>query len=274
MNHSPKTIRSIYILIIVTLIICVTALAVYYHQYNETVTRDTQLYLKEIYRIERQFIENIPVFENFTTPAREKRLRKFLLKAHLKAAKKYGTPSVRNDDDIKKLEARGKLIKLESDPELFYYFYNVREKYRYLTPMAARGLEIVTQRLQENLQRIGDLPVVKIAISSATRPRDYQKGLTKRNINASIESTHYYGTSFDIFFDDFYISFPEPYTDNSTSKKLQEQFKRRFGFLIGDALRRQFHSILMETLIQLQDEGILYAILERKQHCYHVTIIK
>ncbi|MCP4763843.1 MAG: hypothetical protein GY870_18875 [archaeon] len=117
------------------------------------------------------------------------------------------------------------------------------------------------------------MPVVKIAISSATRPKDYQKGLTKRNINASFESTHNYGTSFDIYFEDFYISFPEPRTDNSTSMKLQEQLKRRFGFLTGDALRRQFHSILMETLLQLQDEEILYAILERKQHCYHVTIL-
>jgi len=118
------------------------------------------------------------------------------------------------------------------------------------------------------------LPPVKLAISSALRPISYQKGLTKKNINATIESTHTYGISFDIFFDDYYISFPEPTTSNNVSRELQEKFRTRFGFLTGDALRRQFHSVLMETLIELQDEGMIYAILERKQHCYHVTILK
>jgi hypothetical protein len=190
------------------------------------------------------------------------------------AAVKFGLPPIHDNNQIKIFLESGKLTKVDSTPEKQFYFYNVRDEYRYLTPAAAAGLDLISERFQKNIRKRITSPVVKIAVSSAVRPVNYQKGLTEKNLNASIESTHCYGTSFDIFYDDYYVSLPEPSAENSTAKNIEEPLRKRFGFLIGDALRREFHSVLMETLIELQDEGIIYVILERKQRCYHVTVLK
>ena len=42
---------------------------------------------------------------------------------------------------------------------------------------------------------------------------------------------------------------------------------------MGDALRRQFKSTLMETLLELQREGEIYVFYEEDNRCYHVTVL-
>lgn len=256
------------------LIILAISLFFYEKHLNERLVRETNAYLKSLYLIERSVIENIPVFDDFTSPSKEKKLRTYLLKYHQRAARKYGAGPAKDSSHTLELLREGKLTELESDPENPYYFYNVRKEHRYLTPMAAEGLMRTALRFQEKLRERGAIASAKLAVSSALRPLDYQEGLLSRNFNATLESTHSYGTSFDIFFDDYYVVLPEPESDSVTGRAIQENVRRRFGFLMGDALRRQFHPVLMETLIELQNEGLLYAILERKQRCYHVTVLK
>jgi hypothetical protein len=261
-----------YLIPTVSIVFIIGAFIAYLVYHNRTVLDDIQSYLQEIYRIERNFVENIPIYEDFATPERERALRRYLLPDHLRIAERYGIPPVKNDEEMVKLADRGGLT-LVSGSNRLYYFYNVREKYRYLTPLAYRGLEKLTDRFQENLNKRAELPSVKIAISSLLRPLTYQKKLMGRNVNATIVSTHLYGTSFDIFYDDYYVSLTQPKSSSQLSGAILEELRRRFGFLLGDSLRRQFRSILMETLLQLQEEGVLYAILERRQRCYHVTIL-
>lgn len=266
MKKVPRYIPAVIILFITG------AFIAYHVYYNRTVQDDVQSYLQEVYRIERNFIENIPIYEDFATPGKEQALRRYLLPDHLRVAERYGIPPVKNDEEMMVLAERGELTLLSGDSRL-YYFYNVREKYRYLTPLAERGLQRLTERFQKNLRKRAELPSVKIAISSLLRPLIYQKSLRGRNVNATIVSTHFYGTSFDIFYDDYYVSLTPPKSSSRLSRTILEQLKKRFGFLLGDSLRKQFRSILMETLLQLQEEGVLYAILERRQRCYHVTIL-
>ena len=255
-------------------LILISTFILYHINYQKQIIKETAAYLNDIYKIERTFIENIPIFDEFTSLEKEKELRRYLLNPHIKAAIKSGIPPVRDDGGIKALYEAGKLIKVEPGPEKKFYFYNVRDNYRYLIPAAAEGLDLLAERFQVNMRIRGQFPIVKLAVSSAIRPMDYQKGLTKKNLNASIESTHCYGASFDIFYDDYYIELPEPPAENSTAKMIEEKLRRRFGFLMGDALRREFHSVLMETLLELQKEGVLYAIMEKKQRCYHITVLK
>ena len=98
---------------------------------------------------------------------------------------------------------------------------------------------------------------------------DYQTELKKTNVNAINESTHSYGVSFDIFFDDYYalpdFSFKELSAEEASS------IRRRCGYLIGDSLRRQFKTILSETLVELQRENKIMIIYEGNQRCFHVT---
>jgi hypothetical protein len=234
---------------------------------------DLNRHLTDAYKIERKFIEHIPIYRDFTSPAKEQKLRKHLLMDHIDAAKKYGIKPVTDDNGIEENEKNGKLVNIGKEKNSLYYFHNVRKKYRFLTENASKGLKLLTERYQVNLKKRADLPVVKIALSSVIRPVSYQKKLMRRNSNASFISTHSFGTSFDIFYDDYFVSVPLRAVSNDISEDMVNRLRTRIGYMMGDSLRRQLRSVLMETLIELQDEGKLYAILEKRQRCYHVTIL-
>jgi hypothetical protein len=237
------------------------------------VRTDINTHLAEAYKIERKYIENIPIYQDFATSAREQELRKHLLMDHIRAAERYGIKPVIDDSGIKDAEKSGKLVNIEKQKNRLYFFHNVRKKYRFLTENASKGLRLLTERFQKNLKKRADLPEVKIALSSVLRPVSYQKKLMGRNMNASYISTHSYGTSFDIFYDDYFISVPLKTASSDVSEDMANRLRVRLGYMMGDSLRRQLRSILMETLIELQDEGKLYAILEKRQRCYHITIL-
>ncbi len=254
---------------------CIAALSVAlsYRYYYTTTIGDVTSYIEKIRVIERGYIENIPQYDDYATPQRETKLRTFLFPSHITAAMNSGMKPIAIDNSLPDLVRDGTLVKIKAGPEKLFYFYNVREKYRVLTPRAACGLSVLTERFQQNIATRMKLPPVKIALSSLLRPAAYQTGLRTTNLNATEITTHSYGVSFDIFYDDYFIALPRPTATHAISAALLELIRTRMGFLLGDALRGQFRSVLMETLIQLQDEGVLYAILEKNQHCYHVTII-
>ena len=238
-------------------------------------------YVAAAHRAERAFIESLPIYQDYTTPAKEARLRTYLLNDHLAAAAKFGVEPVADQASVQSLLESGALLAVENTAESGFFYYNVSKKYRYLTPGAARGLEQIAQRLQQVLRErvaakysaksedsdlAASLPFVKFAVSSALRPLAYQARLRGRNANASLVSSHSQGVSFDIFYDEYYVRLPD-------DAAVPDDVRRRLGFWLGAALRRQFRAALTETLLQLQDEGLLYAILEKNQRCYHVTIL-
>ena len=241
--------------------------------YFTQITADVKLYLDTVKKIERVYIEQIPLYYDHATPFMEMKLRTYLFPAHMGVALKSGVGPMERDDDIPAFVRDGKLINLKSGPDALYYFYNVGSTYRVLSPTAACGLSALTKRFQQNIAARAELPPVKIAVSSALRPASYQNGLREKNYNATLVTTHSYGVSFDIFYDDYYVSLPQPACSNRISEAILDQIRTRMGFLLGDALREQFRSVLIDTLIQLQDEGALYAILEKQQRCYHVTVL-
>lgn len=232
----------------------------------------------QAYKTERFYIENLPIYEDWSAPEKERDLRKFLLKEHLAVVEKAGLEPVGSAEEIQNLAASGSLENLKQDKSTPYYFYNVGKEYRYLHPAAHKGLLLLAERFQQVLHRNlegkdGFKPVViKFAISSALRPVQYQKNLRKQNANASFVSSHSYGLSFDLFYDSFYVNLPESEAPGAIQESM-ENLRVRTGFLLGASLRRQFRATLAETLLQLQREGVLYAIYERNQRCYHVTII-
>ncbi|MBL8020471.1 MAG: hypothetical protein JNM27_12450 [Leptospirales bacterium] len=226
-------------------------------------------YVKNLHAIERNFITRVPIYDDFATPQMEQDLRKFLLMDHLQVAERIGVPPVESDAEVQKHLTSGKLVAARMSEDADYHFYNVPPENRYLTPRARDGLVLIADRFQKNLEkRYAGHPPVRIAISSVLRTLNYQKDLQKKNPNASFASSHSYGVSFDIFYDDYYVKLPEP------PAHLGDEFRTRLGYLLGDSLMRQFKAVLLETLIQLQEEGEIYAILERNQRCYHVTVLE
>ncbi len=234
---------------------------------------DIKSFLTEAYKTERKFIENIPIYGDYATPSKERELRKHLLMDHIRAAGKYGVKPLTDEEEIGVNVKSGKLVNIEKEENRLYYFHNVKKRYRFLTKNASKGLRSLTVRFQKNLKKRADLPPVKIALSSVIRPVSYQKKLRGRNTNAGYLSTHSYGTSFDIFYDDYFVSIPLKAPPNERSEETLKKMRVRLGYMMGDSLRRQLRSILMETLMEMQDEGKLYAILEKRQRCYHVTIL-
>jgi hypothetical protein len=258
-------------------------------------------YVAAVHKIERGFVESLPIYQDYATAAKEAKLREFLLADHLDAARRFGVSPVADEASLGELTAAGSLVAVENTAETGFYFYNVPGRFRYLTPGAAAGLNSIADRLQRvlaekeavrrqraarNQNESGDgapngnssaaaasnLPVVKFAVSSMLRPTGYQARLRGRNANASLVSSHSQGVSFDLFYDEFYVQLADAAGPGAAA--VQETLRRRLGYLMGAALRRQFRAALTETLLQLQEEGLIYVILEKRQRCYHVTVLR
>jgi hypothetical protein len=242
--------------------------------YAQKIVSDVNEYLESAYTIERGIIENVPIYEDFSTPEYEAELRRYLLPDHLRQAALSGMAAVGGNGDIKKLVEENRLVEIPIGRDILYYFYSVSKDLRYLTPDAKRGLNEIAVRFNENLKKRGQECPVKFAVSSALRPIGYQNNLRERNANASLQSSHSYGISVDLFYDDYFVSLPDPGEDVAgPARRIIENLRTRVGFLMGDALSRQFRAVLMETLLEMQREGSIYVILEKKQRCYHVTIL-
>ncbi len=273
-SSQPLNARGITVAAVILL--AVSSIASIYLTYRYLLyatVRDVTAFLDVANSVERGYIEHIPLYEDFATPQVEMKLRTRLFPAHMAAALGSGSRPVDRDEEIPQRIDEGSLVRLSAGKDAPYFFYNVREPYRALTPDAARGLETLARRLQSAIAARAALPRVKIAVSSALRPASYQTGLRGTNYNAVPVTTHSYGVSFDIFYDDYFVVLTAPVSSNPISRVINEKLRNRIGFMLGDSLRGQFRSVLTETLVQLQDEGVLYAILETRQRCYHVTVL-
>jgi len=221
------------------------------------------------YKIEREFIENIPVYRDFAKPELVRELRKFDLAAHAAEVVKHGIAPLKNTDDINAGIKAGKLVPVGSNGDELFYFHNVQKEYRFLTPLCKNGLELVATRFQQKLQnhKTG-LPAVKLAVSSVIRTVDYQEKIFGRKFI----SIHSYGGCFDIFLDDYFVQLPVPVTKGSGQEKIRKSLHGRTGYLLGDSLREQFRTVLMETLLELQNEQKIYVFLEEDRRCFHITV--
>lgn len=218
------------------------------------------------YDFEVTAVSSFPVYSDYASLEKEQALRTYLYPWHKKIAEAYGR-KIESDEDIDTLVKEGELVPLGRDGD--FYCYGVPAKYRFLDPDAKRALYLVCTTFNRKLGEKGLKLRVKLALSSCIRPAQYQDILTTKNGNAVSESTHSYGVSFDLFFDDFYVVLPEP--EGDTAREMFAKVRGRYGFTLGDSLRRQFKTVLTETVRELQDQGLIYPILERKQKVYHIT---
>lgn len=251
-----------------TLITILSVVVIYKNQ--KSLTEYVISYQDMTYKIERQFIESIPVYRDYATPGLISELKKFDLKAHAAEVVKHGIDPLKNPDDINANIKSGKLIPADSGKGELYYFHNVQKEYRYLTPQGKNGLELVAGRFQKKMQaHKSGLPIVKLAVSSVIRTVEYQKKIFGRKF----VSTHSYGGCFDIFFEDYFVQLPVPETSGDGEEKIRKSLHGRTGFLMGDALREQFRTVLSETLLDLQRENKIYVFLEDDNRCYHITVL-
>ena len=168
----------------------------------------------------------------------------------LNVAQAIGVPPVKDREEAEKM--KDKLVILE-DCDL----YEIRElthSIPYLVPSAKDLLDLIGRNFQDSLAAKGLNPN-RLVVTSVLRTEADVTRLRRRNQNASENSTHRYGTTFDLSYW-HYVKVPElrgrPYED------VPPEYLR---------------ATLSQVLRDIHDmPGLCYIKYERKQSCFHITV--
>lgn len=170
----------------------------------------------------------------------------------LRMAQAIGVPPVEDREAAEKLI--DKLVRLEDTDT--YVVDSLTHSIPYLIPEAKELLDLIGRNFQDSLSAKGLNPN-KLVITSVLRTEADVAKLLRRNTNASENSTHRYGTTFDLSYWR-YVKIPElrgrPYED------VPPEYLR---------------ATLSQVLKDIHDQGNLcYIKYERKQNCFHITVRK
>ncbi len=166
---------------------------------------------------------------------------------HIVAAIKNGIkPLETRSDTIHQLDD---MVRLPDELDL-YKSYNITHSIPYLVPSAAKLFMEIAQTFRDSLYS-KELPIYKLYLTSITRTDDDITSLTKRNMNASDNSAHRYGTTFDISWKRF-----DKVDHNGHDELLPERLKL----------------VLAQVLFDFKNDQRCYIKHERKQACFHITV--
>ena len=164
------------------------------------------------------------------------------------AATKHGVKPVQN-----RLEAensKGKLVYVGSNP--FFYVDKLNNSIPYLVPRASVLLQDIGRAYFDSLQ-IKGIPLHKIIVTSILRTKDDVAKLRTRNGNATENSCHLYGTTFDVCYN--------RYKQIQTRQQPRRQVQ-------NDTLKW----VLSEVLRDMRDRNRCLVKYEVKQGCFHITV--
>ena len=201
---------------------------------------------------ERNENQNTCYCENATAPIYPKSKFKDINSEQLAHAQTNGLKNIiknqkQFESQIDSLAEKGILVKIK--PNKYYNIRRLTHSYPYLTPEARDLLNLIGKRFQANLQAEG-LPKYKFQISSLLRTIEFQRQLTRQNVNATYGlSAHYYGTTFDIAYDKY----------DRRGKSYQDP---------------KVEAILEKTLRELREECRMMIIRESSNKCFHMTVVK
>lgn len=164
------------------------------------------------------------------------------------SAKKYGVPPVQNRADAERRKTE--LVYAAANP--YFHVDNLRESIPYLVPRASNLLQDIGRSFYDSLYVKG-IPLHKIIVTSVLRTEEDVERLRRHNHNASENSCHRFGTTFDICYNR-YITVE---TKKEPRRKVQ-----------NDSLKW----VLSEVLRDMRESGRCYVKYEVKQGCFHITV--
>ncbi|MFA9391241.1 MAG: DUF5715 family protein [Prolixibacteraceae bacterium] len=174
---------------------------------------------------------------------------------HLKYAKANGIKPFKKNKDFHKevtvLMKKGELVKIKSCRN--YQVERLTHSHPYLVPMGKKFLNDLGKRFQKKLDE-NDLGNYAFQITSLLRTAETQKSLSKSNKNASSNSSHLYGTTFDIAYDGL--------------------IKRPLPWMKVEVADPKIIKLLSEALGELRNEGRCVVVTERIEKCFHITVVK
>jgi len=211
------------------------------------------------------------------SPREAGRLRRSLNAAHVRTAKRLGVAPVATDSALAFADGLDRL-----DPSSATYVGRGR-----LAPDARAALDEIGERFHERLAEAG-LPPFRFTVSSTFRTAEHQARLRGVNANASTStSSHEYGTTFDLAYRRFRpgvapvkaadrptipdtLSVPAKRALATSLDVAEQLWAERAAVRHADALEAE----LGRALIDLEDEGVLLALREVRQPCFHVTVAR
>ena len=158
------------------------------------------------------------------------------------AANKWGVKPVKNREDA---EARKKeLVYVGESP--YYHVDKLNSSIPYLVPRAAVLLQDIGQAFYDSLYMKG-VPLNQLIVTSVLRTKEDVARLQRHNGNATDNSCHLYGTTFDICYNRYHAIDRE--VRNDTLKW-----------------------VLSEVLRDIRRDKRAYIKYEVKQGCFHMTV--
>lgn len=142
------------------------------------------------------------------------------------------------------------LVYINDNP--LYSVQHLSHSIPYLVPRAQRLLNEISRCFIDSLQRKG-LPFHKIIVSSVLRTEKDVERLRRVNGNASENSCHRFGTTFDICYNCFYR------VADASDKSKRRIYDGRMKDILSEVLRDQ------------RMMGTCYVRYESRQACFHIT---
>lgn len=133
-----------------------------------------------------------------------------------------------------------------------YHLDSLTHSIPYLVPRACALLDTLGQNFLDSLACKGLNPN-KIIVTSVLRTKDDVKRLSRTNGNASLNSCHFYGTTFDVSWKRF--------------AKVEDPDGRPLQDVSADTLKL----VLSEVLRDMKKNERCYVKYELKQGCFHIT---
>lgn len=164
-------------------------------------------------------------------------------------ANRHGVKPV---EDRKDAESRKKeLVYVGASP--YYHVDPLRSSVPYLVPRAAVLLNDIGRAYYDSLQ-IKGIPLHQIIVTSVLRSREDVRKLRGHNGNATENSCHLYGTTFDICYNRY--------------KTVDDLDGRKLRAVRNDTLKW----VLSEVLRDMREKERCYIKYEVKQGCFHITV--
>ena len=168
----------------------------------------------------------------------------------IEAARKWGVSPVRDREEAE--HRRKELVYVGANP-LYCIDKGMTHSIPYLVPRASHLLSTIGRNFLDSLY-IKGVPLHRIIVSSVLRTEDDVAKLTSQNGNASTESCHRFGTTFDICYNRY-----------STVSRPGEPERRAVQ---NDTLKW----VLSEVLRDIREQDLCFIKYEVKQGCFHITV--
>lgn len=167
----------------------------------------------------------------------------------LEAAKKHGVKPVHNREDAE--HRKKELVYVGSNP--YFYVDRLNNSIPYLVPRASVLLQDIGRSFFDSLQVKG-IPLHKIIVTSVLRTKVDVEKLRSKNGNATQNSCHLYGTTFDVCYNRY--------------KTVEDPDGPRRRQVRNDTLKW----VLSEVLNDARKQNKCLVKYEVKQGCFHITV--